>query len=287
MPRLPGPKQDLLTADPLDDLVGTSADRLGLEFDMPPAVLERGIGLPGALVDMPGDHRKVDVPDVGGQRLAVEKHDRSIIIGMDAPELVGPAANGRYRNPFIHDHPIAEGHIMGGDRPAVAPAEIVADHHLVEHAVHARLPRGNRLRGSERLHPAVEGKQSEAGQAEHVTLGRGADEDRIGAVQVDGQMPVDSGRLIGLAVSGEATKAREDRGIGLRRVVPQGQGFGRRGRRQFLGQVCGQIGKGVADRAIDPLGVAIKLLQGGWVEGDSRFRLGGQLGGFRRIGLGR
>ena len=171
VPRSAGPQENLLAADSLHDLIRAAADRLGLERDMPSAVLERGIVFPGLAVDVPGDDREVDVPDVGRQRLPVEVDERVVIVGVDAAELVGAAADRRHRHPLVHDDLVAKGHVMGGDRLAVAPEQVVAEHHLVERAVDTRLPLCNGLSRSEGLEVAVEGEQAKPRQTEHIALG--------------------------------------------------------------------------------------------------------------------
>ena len=60
---------------------------------------------------------------------------------------------------------------MGGDRLAVAPEQVVAEHHLVERAVDTRLPLCNGLSRSEGLEVAVEGEQAKPRQTEHIALG--------------------------------------------------------------------------------------------------------------------
>ena len=107
---------------------------------------------------MPGDDRKVEVPDVRRQGLAVEEHDRPLVIGLDGAELVGAIADTRHGQLVIHDHGITEGDIAGRDRLAVAPHQIVAEHDPVDEAVGARLPGGHSLRRGKRLQPTVEGE---------------------------------------------------------------------------------------------------------------------------------
>jgi hypothetical protein len=260
-PVLPAAEHDLLPALPGDDLVGAAAHRLLLELDVLRAVLERGVGLPGLFVDVPRQHGEVDVPDVGGERLTVEEDERAVVVGVHAPHLVGATADRRHRHPRVHDQPVGEGHVVGGDRRAVAPHEIVAEHDLVEQPVGARLPALHRLGAGEGLEVAAEGEQAEAGEPEHVELRRRADHDRVGAAEVAGHVAVDAGLGIGLVAVGQLAERGEDPGVGRGRVVEEREGLrhgagGRRG-----GLRLPQQDEAVAHRPVDPLGLGVEFVE--------------------------
>ena len=92
-PLVAPPEDDPLPAVPLDNPVRPSADRQGRRITG-----EKGrVTPPGRLVDVTGNDREVEVPDVRGQWLPMEKDDRPLVVRLDGAELVSTLPDPRLR----------------------------------------------------------------------------------------------------------------------------------------------------------------------------------------------
>ena len=254
------PEDDPLPAVPLDNPVRASADRQGRRITGE----EGRVTPPGRLVDVTGNDREVEVPDVRGQRLPMEEDDRPLVVGLDGAELVGAIPDPCLRQVVIHDHGVAEGDVAGRDRRTVAPQKIVAEHDPIDEPVGAGLPGGDCLLHGKRLQPAVEGEQAEFRQPDNLELRRRAPHDRVEADRIDPEVADEDGPGIGLASGGEPGEGGDDPGVGRGGVVRCGQGALAR---LPGGKLAPQDRQAVLHRPIDP-DSTVELGQGRGHEGD-------------------
>ena len=168
---------------------------------------------------------------------------------------------------------------MGRDRLAVVPHEIISKDDLVVEPVGARLPTDDRLGVGKWLEKPVVREQAEAREPEDVELRSGTDQDRVGAAEVTGNVTVEPGLEVGLAVVGEPTKRREDLGVGGGGIVRERQSLRDRAGHGLLRLLLSQQGQRVLDRPVDPFRIAVEVGQRWW-------RKGRLLGDGRRRGRG-
>ena len=99
--------------------------------------------------------------------------ERVVVVGFDPFQFAVSAANRRHGHGTGHNRPEAEDNVVGGDRMAVRPDQIVAHDDLVQHAVLTGLPFGDGIGTGEGIELPIEAKEAEARQAVDIGLDDG------------------------------------------------------------------------------------------------------------------